>query len=81
MSIESNSGQSYSGKIPATLNPGDGIGPEITEAVVEVLDALGAPFTSAEQPQPQSSAKPWFIGSQPVIYSHGESRSAALAHR
>lgn len=31
-------------RIPATLIPGDGIGPEITEAVVSVLDALGAPF-------------------------------------
>ena len=30
--------------IPATLVPGDGIGPEITAAVVEVLDALGKPF-------------------------------------
>ncbi len=30
--------------IPATLIPGDGIGPEVTEAVVQVLDALGAPF-------------------------------------
>ena len=30
--------------IPATLIPGDGIGPEITDAVVEVLDALGKPF-------------------------------------
>src|SRR5919107_2860865 len=30
--------------IPATLIPGDGIGPEITEAVVGILDALGAPF-------------------------------------
>jgi isocitrate dehydrogenase (NAD+) len=30
--------------IPATLIPGDGIGPEITEAVVAILDALGAPF-------------------------------------
>src|SRR5271165_5434321 len=33
-----------SNKIPATLIPGDGIGPEIMEAVVRVLDALGAPF-------------------------------------
>ena len=32
------------GKVPATLIPGDGIGPEVTEAVVQVLDALGAPF-------------------------------------
>ncbi len=31
-------------KIPATLIPGDGIGPEIMDAVVQVLDALGAPF-------------------------------------
>src|SRR5919206_506094 len=31
-------------RIPATLIPGDGIGPEITAAVVDILDALGAPF-------------------------------------
>ncbi len=30
--------------IPATLIPGDGIGPEIAEVVVEVLEALGTPF-------------------------------------
>ena len=30
--------------IPTTLIPGDGIGPEITEAVVSILDALSAPF-------------------------------------
>lgn len=30
--------------IPATLIPGDGIGPEIVAVVVAVLDALGAPF-------------------------------------
>jgi len=30
--------------IPATLIPGDGIGPEIIGATVAVLDALGAPF-------------------------------------
>jgi isocitrate dehydrogenase (NAD+) len=30
--------------IPATLIPGDGIGPEISAAVVEVLGALRAPF-------------------------------------
>jgi isocitrate dehydrogenase (NAD+) len=33
-----------SNTIPATLIPGDGIGPEITEAVVKILDALGSPF-------------------------------------
>lgn len=30
--------------VPATLIPGDGIGPEIIDATVKVLDALGAPF-------------------------------------
>jgi isocitrate/isopropylmalate dehydrogenase len=33
------------GQVPATLIPGDGIGPEVAESVVEVLDALGKPFT------------------------------------
>ncbi len=31
-------------KIPATLIPGDGIGPEIVDAAVSVLEAMGAPF-------------------------------------
>ncbi len=31
-------------RIPATLIPGDGIGPEIVASAVAVLDALGAPF-------------------------------------
>jgi isocitrate dehydrogenase (NAD+) len=31
-------------KIPATLIPGDGIGPEIVASVVEILKAAGAPF-------------------------------------
>ena len=31
-------------KLAATLIPGDGIGPEITEAVVAILDSAGAPF-------------------------------------
>ena len=31
-------------QIPATLIPGDGIGPEIMEAVTGVLEALGSPF-------------------------------------
>jgi len=30
--------------IPATLIPGDGIGPEIVDATLAALDALGAPF-------------------------------------
>jgi isocitrate dehydrogenase (NAD+) len=33
-----------SNPIPATLIPGDGIGPEITEATLAALDALQAPF-------------------------------------
>jgi len=35
---------SPSSAVPATLIPGDGIGPEITDAVVRILDALGKPF-------------------------------------
>jgi isocitrate dehydrogenase (NAD+) len=35
--------------IPATLIPGDGIGPEVAEATCAVLDALGAPFQWDEQ--------------------------------
>ncbi len=31
--------------IPATLIPGDGIGPEIIDAAVLILETLGAPFT------------------------------------
>ena len=38
-----------SNKIPATLIPGDGIGPEIVDAVIEVLEALGAPFVWERQ--------------------------------
>src|SRR5690348_14279231 len=30
--------------IPATLIPGDGIGPEVTDATLAVLDAMGDPF-------------------------------------
>jgi isocitrate dehydrogenase (NAD+) len=30
--------------IPATLIPGDGIGTEIVDAVVAIVDAAGAPF-------------------------------------
>ncbi len=33
-----------SSPIPATLIPGDGIGPEVVKATVAVLEALGAPF-------------------------------------
>lgn len=53
--------------IPATLIPGDGIGPEIVEATLRVLEALGCPFawdiqqagvagvTSSGDPLPQST--------------------------
>ncbi len=34
--------------IPATLIPGDGIGPEITRAVTDILAAAGAPFAWEE---------------------------------
>ncbi|MEM4987640.1 isocitrate/isopropylmalate family dehydrogenase [Collimonas sp. H4R21] len=32
-------------QIPATLIPGDGIGPEVVDATVQVLAALGSPFS------------------------------------
>jgi isocitrate dehydrogenase (NAD+) len=35
--------------IPATLIPGDGIGPEVTQATVDVLAALGSPFAWERQ--------------------------------
>src|SRR5258708_18329107 len=31
--------------IPVTLIPGDGIGPEVFDATLTVLEAVGAPFT------------------------------------
>src|SRR5688572_5090158 len=37
-------GERMAPKIPATLIPGDGIGPEIMTATRRILDALGAPF-------------------------------------
>ncbi len=36
--------------IEATLIPGDGIGPEVVDATVAVLDALGSPFKWDRQP-------------------------------
>jgi isocitrate dehydrogenase (NAD+) len=37
-------------QIPATLIPGDGIGPEITASVREIFAALGDPFAWEEYP-------------------------------
>ena len=48
-------------KIPATLIPGDGIGPEITAAVVKVLAAAGAPFAWDKQ-----------LGGNAAIAKHGD---------
>jgi isocitrate dehydrogenase (NAD+) len=43
--------------VPATLIPGDGIGPEISAAVVEILDALGKPFAWETQEGGMSAAQ------------------------
>jgi isocitrate dehydrogenase (NAD+) len=43
--------------VPATLIPGDGIGPEISAAVVTILDALGAPFAWETQEGGMSAAR------------------------
>jgi len=39
----------HEGKFPVTLIPGDGIGPEIVESVLEVLETVDAPFRWEEQ--------------------------------
>jgi len=42
--MEFRNSSSHSRPLPVTLIPGDGIGPDITEAVVRVLEAAGAPI-------------------------------------
>jgi isocitrate dehydrogenase (NAD+) len=42
---------------PATLIPGDGIGPEIMDAALAALDALGAPFEWDTQPAGMGALK------------------------
>lgn len=44
-------------KIPATLIPGDGIGPEIMEAALAALEAVGAPFEWEEMPAGMGALK------------------------
>ena len=39
-----------SGKLPATLIPGDGIGPEIVNSAGDILEALGSPFWWESRP-------------------------------
>jgi len=53
--------------IPATLIPGDGVGPEISGAVVEILDALGAPFAWDRQE-----------GGMAAMQAHGDPLPEAL---
>jgi isocitrate dehydrogenase (NAD+) len=53
--------------IPATLVPGDGIGPEITTAVVAILAAAGAPFDWDRQ-----------AGGQAALRRHGDPLPRAL---
>ncbi len=45
------------GRIEATLIPGDGIGPEIVGAVVDILAALGAPFDWDRRPAGMSAVE------------------------
>ncbi|OYW27775.1 MAG: isocitrate dehydrogenase, partial [Methyloversatilis sp. 12-65-5] len=44
-------------KIPATLIAGDGIGPEIMDAALAALDAVGAPFEWDAQPAGMGALK------------------------
>ena len=53
-------------QIPATLIPGDGIGPEVVEAVVTILDVLGSPFAWDRQ-----------AGGMAAVASHGDPLPAA----
>ena len=56
-----------SGKLPATLIPGDGIGPEIVQSAIEILDALGQPFDWDVQ---QGGLAAIEDGQRPVFASH-----------
>lgn len=59
MNSETTGSQGSAAKIPATLIPGDGIGTEISEAAVAILDALGAPFEwDTQQGGPPGSRPP-----------------------
>lgn len=53
--------------IPATLIPGDGVGPEITDAVTRMLDAVGSPFAWDVQ-----------LGGMAAVAAHGDPLPAAL---
>ena len=44
MSATRSTSQRIATPVPATLIPGDGIGPEVVEATLQLLDALGSPF-------------------------------------
>jgi len=59
--------------IPATLVAGDGIGPEITQAVVTILDHLGKPF--AWDPQAGGMAAVTAVGDP--LPAHSSTASVA----
>ena len=44
--------------IPATLIPGDGIGPEIMVSIREIMSALGSPFDWDEQQAASARSPP-----------------------
>ncbi len=44
MSATRSTSQRIATPVPATLIPGDGIGPQVVEATLQLLDALGSPF-------------------------------------
>ena len=53
--------------VAATLIPGDGVGPEITDAVTRMLDAVGSPFAWDVQ-----------LGGMAAVAAHGDPLPAAL---
>ena len=69
-----------------TLIPGDGVGPEVTDAVVEVVEALGAPIiwercaardSAGECPAEQRQQK--IVGWQAPTHRHSHTRQMSPA--
>ena len=67
---------SSSSAIPVTLIPGDGIGPEIVEATLAVLAAIGAPFTWDRQIAGLEAVAGWRSAAASDIEEHPRTRLA-----
>src|SRR5258706_13018913 len=63
--------------IPATLIPGDGIGPEVTDATLQVLEAVGAPFAWETHKAGMAGIEAWGEAAPPQTI--GRTRKTSLA--